>query len=92
MKNRRGLLVFIFLLPSLVAQPIGKQGTLVLNHVTVIDATGVPARRNTTVVIVGDRIAQIGKSWQVSLPENARVIDAAGKYLIPGLGHARASV
>lgn len=54
-------------------------------HVTVIDGTGEPPQENMTVVISGDRIAEVGKTSAVNLPENAVVIDAAGKFLIPGL-------
>jgi Amidohydrolase family len=38
-----------------------------------------------TVVIIGDRITSVGKSGRVRVPANAKIIDAAGKYLIPGL-------
>jgi hypothetical protein len=57
--------------------------TLVFKHVTVIDATGAPARKNLSVAIDGDRITAIGK--RVKTPRGARVIEAKGKFLIPGL-------
>lgn len=57
----------------------------VLTHVTVIEATGAPAKPGMTVVIVGDRITEIGKSGSVRVPKDARVTDATGKFLIPGL-------
>lgn len=60
-------------------------GPLVITHVTVIDATGAPPRRDTTVVIVGDRIAKIGNGAQTAAPKGARVVDGSGKFLIPGL-------
>jgi imidazolonepropionase-like amidohydrolase len=59
--------------------------TLVLNRVTMIDATGAEAKPETTVVITGDRITAIGKSAEVKIPKDAQVIEAAGKFLIPGL-------
>jgi hypothetical protein len=58
---------------------------LVLTHVTVIDATGAPARHDMTVIIVGDRIKALGKFGKIRTPEGAQVIDASGKFLIPGL-------
>src|SRR5271165_4902840 len=85
MKSRLVLLGVPLVLSSLLAQPSGKQGTLVFIHVTVIDATGSPAKGDSTVVIVGDRIAQIGTGGDVLPPENAEVIDGTGKFLIPGL-------
>ena len=57
----------------------------VFSHVTVIDTTGAPPKPNMTVVITGDRIAALGKAGTVTIPNDAEIIDAAGKYLIPGL-------
>ena len=87
MKRILGLLLFS-VLP--VVQPPhppqdSKPKQLVLTHVTVIDATGAPASSEMTVVITGDRITEIGKSQRVSVPKDAQVIDAAGRFLIPGL-------
>ncbi len=58
---------------------------LAITGVTVIDATGAPARPDMTVVVTGVRITAIGKSGEVGVPEGARVVDGKGKYLIPGL-------
>ncbi|MGH9913929.1 MAG: amidohydrolase family protein, partial [Pyrinomonadaceae bacterium] len=38
-----------------------------------------------TVVITGGRISEIGKTGKVRLPKDAQVVDATGKFLIPGL-------
>lgn len=57
----------------------------VLTHITVIDATGAPAKPDMTVVITGDRITKMGKTGKVQLPKDGQVIDASGKFLIPGL-------
>jgi len=58
---------------------------LLIRHVTVIDTGGGPAQTDRAVLIVGQRIAAIGASASVPAPEGAQVIDASGKYLIPGL-------
>jgi imidazolonepropionase-like amidohydrolase len=58
---------------------------LVFTHVTLIDATGQPALPDRTVVVAGDRILAIGATGKLRLPRNARVVNAKGKYLIPGL-------
>jgi hypothetical protein len=58
---------------------------LALIHVTVIDATGAPPKPEMTVVIIGDRITALGKTGKVRIPRNAEVINATGKFLIPGL-------
>ena len=36
-------------------------------------------------MITGNRITTIGKTAGVSIPKDAQVIDATGKFLIPGL-------
>ncbi|HLM57401.1 MAG TPA: amidohydrolase family protein [Pyrinomonadaceae bacterium] len=61
---------------------------LALTRVTVVDATGGPARPDMTVVIEGGRIAAVGRSGGVRIPRGARVVDARGKFLIPGLWDA----
>jgi hypothetical protein len=38
-----------------------------------------------TVVITGTRVSTIQQSGKAKLPQDAQVVDAAGKYLVPGL-------
>ena len=59
--------------------------SLVFAHVSVIDTTGGPTQPDMTVVIVGDRIREMGKSGEIHIPENAETVNATGKFLIPGL-------
>lgn len=61
------------------------QKILAFTNVTIIDATGTHAKRDMTVVIVGNRITEIGKSGKIKVPQNAQIVDAKGKFLIPGL-------
>jgi imidazolonepropionase-like amidohydrolase len=58
---------------------------LAISDVTVIDATGAPAKPNMTVIITGDRITKIAKTGEFAIPNNAQAIDGKGKFLIPGL-------
>jgi imidazolonepropionase-like amidohydrolase len=58
---------------------------LVLTHVTVIDAVGNTTRPDQSVVILDGRITANGPASRIKLPKDARVIDARGKFLIPGL-------
>jgi len=81
------LFLLVWLLPvGLFAQQGNdKQKALVFTHVTVIDATGAPAKADMTVVVRGDRIEALGKTGILTVPQNARVVDATGKFIIPGL-------
>jgi len=87
MKNTLPFLL-VWLLPAVLSAQQGdnnKQTALVFTHVTVIDATGAPAKPDMTVVIKGGRIAALGKTANLDVPENAQVVDATGKFIIPGL-------
>ena len=79
------LLLISFALPSAWSQQKPQQNILAISDVTVIDATGGPAKPNMTVIIIGDRITTIGKTGEVAIPKNAQVIDGKGKFVIPGL-------
>ncbi len=58
---------------------------LVLAHVVLIDATGRAPQNDQTVVIENGRIVSIGPAAKAKLSKSARVVDAKGKILIPGL-------
>ena len=95
LRKKFGVLPFLFLslfLPLFFPLFLSGQNTpetegniLVFTHATVIDATGAPAKRDYAVVITGDRITDIGETAKVAVPRGARVVDASGKFLIPGL-------
>lgn len=52
---------------------------------TVIDGNGGPPLPDAVVVIEGERIRGLGSRADVTPPRGARVIDAAGRFLVPGL-------
>lgn len=52
---------------------------------TLIDGTGRPALADALVLVEDSRIAAVGNRASLPLPPEARVIDASGKYLLPGL-------
>jgi imidazolonepropionase-like amidohydrolase len=57
---------------------------VVLQHVRVIDGTGAPAVEDQTVVIEGADIKAIGPSASLQAPAGARVLDLAGRSVMPG--------
>ena len=80
------LLSSFFLALLLIPAPQNAQpGSLAITHVTVIDTAGGPARTDMTVVVEGDRITQVAPAAGAKIPEGARTIDGAGKFVIPGL-------
>jgi imidazolonepropionase-like amidohydrolase len=62
-----------------------RAGALVLLGATLIDGTGKAPVKDSAVVIEGDRITAAGPRSQVAIPKGATVLDAAGKYILPGL-------
>ena len=81
-------LLFVAIL-CLVAAPTNPQATkstnLLFTHVTIIDVTDGSPQRDMSVFIVGDRISKIEATDKFPAPQNVKTIDAAGKFLIPGL-------
>src|SRR5271168_1620268 len=73
-----------FLLCSLTAST-QTNNAIAITHVTVIDCTGAAAKPNSTVVVTSGLISAVGPSGTVRIPAGARVLDANGKFLIPGL-------
>ncbi len=76
-------------------QVTGPYDTLIIRNATIIDGTGAPARGPVNIIIKKNIISQVVAGDAVSraregganfqAPSGARVIDAAGMYVIPGL-------
>ncbi len=84
------LLVLWFLSPGCgPAEPISQSSAapqvIVIEGGTLIDGTGASALWGTRILIEDGRIQEIGQRGDLSIPAGARVIEAAGKYIIPGL-------
>jgi imidazolonepropionase-like amidohydrolase len=73
-----------FNIPAGRAQ-IATERRLAFAHVNVVDVERGVVRDDQTVVVVGNRIAEVGPVDRVRVPPGAQVIDARGKFLIPGL-------
>ena len=58
---------------------------IALQHVRVIDGTGSPVRANQTVIIDHGLIASITDSASVRIRDGARIIEASGRTVYPGL-------
>lgn len=74
----------VLLLISGIALPAQ---SLIFEHVTVIDATGAPPRKNLSVAIDNGVITTIAQKIHPprSQQKRVRIIEAKGKFLIPGL-------
>jgi imidazolonepropionase-like amidohydrolase len=61
------------------------RGAIVFRGATVIDGTGRPPIVSASILVSGDRIAAVGPDAAVTVPPDARVIDARGRTIYPGL-------
>jgi imidazolonepropionase-like amidohydrolase len=78
------MLAIAWLLSSAVALAGGPAVT-VIEGVTVIDPASGARLPDTTVVVEGERIRDVGPASRAQRPAGARVVDGTGKFLIPGL-------
>jgi imidazolonepropionase-like amidohydrolase len=67
------------------AQQAASRTSLFLDRVAIVDVIGGRATPDMAVVIRGNRITEIGERGKVAIPDGAHVVNAAGKFLIPGL-------
>ncbi len=56
-----------------------------LAHATVVDGTGRPASSDTTVLIDGGTIREVGPAARLKIPADASTVDLTGKFVIPGI-------
>jgi enamidase len=89
----RSLSLTVLLPWALAAQTLGPQvqtfvsvadPVVALTHARVIDGTGAQPTSNQTLVIDHGKITALGDSARVTIPSGARVIDLAGKSVMPG--------
>jgi hypothetical protein len=78
-------LVGVALAVSMVYAQAPQPSALAIERATLIDGNGGPPLADAVVVIQGNKIAAVGRKEQVSVPANARVINATGKFVLPGL-------
>ena len=79
------LFSFLFSFSCARQEPTESQATLIIIHATVIDTSGGPNKPDMTVFIAGDHITAINKKGKARPPKGAQLVDATGKFLIPGL-------
>jgi imidazolonepropionase-like amidohydrolase len=68
-----------------------QQQVLVIQGGTLIDGNGGAPVPNSVVVVTGNRITAVGRQGQVQVPAGAQVINAAGKWVLPGFVDAKAN-
>ena len=80
MKNLAGILCLLVLSCSHAGS-----STVVIRGVTVVDVRDGSLHPERTVLVAGNRIAAVGLTHEIAVPDGAEIVEAAGGYLIPGL-------
>ncbi len=78
------LLGFVTSAALLDPNALAQTGGLVIEGATLIDGTGAAPRRDAAIVIEGNKITAVGEIGKVSYPRQARIIQARGKFVLPG--------
>jgi imidazolonepropionase-like amidohydrolase len=79
------VLFLIFLMPTVMIAQVRASRSVIFNRVTLIDVKDGRLNSEMTLVVTGNRISAIGRAGKVRVPKDAEVVDASGKFLIPGL-------
>ena len=72
-------------LAALSVAPPAAAEVVLFRNATLIDGTGAPGRPGMSVLVDGERIAQVRPAAELPAPAGARVVDLTGKFLLPGL-------
>lgn len=83
-----GLLAGLIL--TLASTPAAAQEVVAFTNVSVIPMDRERVLANQTVLVRDGRIAAVGSAASVQVPADARRVDGAGKFLIPGLADMHA--
>lgn len=83
------LLLFTFILTACTSQAsegdVQNAQTIVITHVNLVPMTAEIVLEDQTVLIEGSKISAIGSTDEITIPEDAMIIDGTGAYLMPGL-------
>jgi len=85
MKNLRIILAFIVIILCNYSLNSQVNTTIIFANVNVIPMNKEIVLQNYHVVVQGGKISKLGPASSIKLPKNATIINAKGKFLIPGL-------
>ena len=80
--------VLLWAASAFVAALAQQPSVLVIEGGTLIDGNGGTPVQNAVVIIQGNKITAVSTKGQVSYPANKQVIQADGKFILPGLWEA----
>lgn len=75
--------IFLLLIMSMITTITFSQ--TYITNVSVVDVVNATILPSQTVVFKDNKIDAVGSSRKIKVPQNAKIIDGSGKYLVPGL-------
>ncbi|HEV9035537.1 MAG TPA: amidohydrolase family protein, partial [Puia sp.] len=85
MKNILSLCLMLGILSTTIAQPLHKKYDLLITNANVVDVPTGKLLKNRLLAISGDTIRAVDDTRKAATYKADKVIDANGKYIIPGL-------
>ncbi|MCZ6917280.1 MAG: amidohydrolase family protein [Gemmatimonadetes bacterium] len=81
-----GFLTIALVFPRAASHPPPNDPvTTAITHVNIVPMDRDTVLQDMTLIVRGGRIAALGRADDVAIPDGARMIDGAGRYLTPGL-------
>jgi imidazolonepropionase-like amidohydrolase len=62
-----------------------RETTRLLKAKRLVDGTGSPPKEDAAVLIVGDRIREIGHQEEISIPQGTEIVDLGDRTIMPGI-------
>ncbi|WP_374357302.1 amidohydrolase family protein [Chitinimonas sp.] len=81
-QEQAGLAWSVQLAKEQTHQPVGP---LLIRHATLFDPRDLSVSKDMAVLVIGERIVRIAEDAKLTAPPGAEVIDAAGRFLMPGM-------
>ncbi len=81
----RAMLVSLLLITFVPSGRAQQSPPLVIVHAVIIDGNGNPPVEDGTIIVQSDRIVSVGPAGDAKIPPQARIIDARGRAVMPGI-------
>ena len=81
----RRLLAIVVVASSLAVWTPGAAAQTAYVGATLFDGTGADPVENAVMIVMGDRILEVGGRGEVDVPDYLPVVDVTGKWIVPGL-------
>jgi imidazolonepropionase-like amidohydrolase len=82
---RRDVLTTVIVIIFLAVGASGTFAQTAFVGATLFDGTGADPVKNAVVIVMGDRILEVGVREEIEIPDYLTAVDVSGKWIVPGL-------